>query len=135
VTIPQTKLLEVLHEALARTGQDVDLLVQRLTAISAAEEHAETTEEVVALGFLACVKALRETSLLQEVAIREEIQQIHDLGEELLGELDAIRRAESLLRRKRRAFRSARAKVARQRTRAAELARRARAGRRPAGRA
>jgi hypothetical protein len=96
VTTPQAQLLDVLHQALARTGQDLDLLVQRLTSISGGEEQASTLDEVVALGFLACVKALRETSLLQEVAIREEIQQIHDLGADVVN---AIQRTEARVRR------------------------------------
>ena len=96
VTTPQAQLLDVLHQALARTGEDLDLLVQRLTSISGGEEQASTLDEVVALGFLACVKALRETSLLQEVAIREEIQQIHDLGDDVVK---AIQRTEASVRR------------------------------------
>lgn len=85
--IPQTKLLALLHEAIANNGKDLDLLVGRLTGVAQAESDAETTEQVVALGFLACVKALRDTSLMQEVAIREEIQQIQELHDDLVKSL------------------------------------------------
>jgi hypothetical protein len=99
VTIPQSQLLGVLHEALTRTGQDLDVLVDRLTAISRGDEQAGGIDEVVALGFLACVKAVRETSLLHEVAIREEIQQIHELGETVVT---AIERSDGSVRGSRR---------------------------------
>jgi hypothetical protein len=92
--MPQTKLLELLHETLARTGEDMEALVCRLSAIAAGDEDPGTAE-VVALGFIACVKALRESTLMQEVAIREEIQELHTLGDDLL---QAIRRTEAVIR-------------------------------------
>jgi len=46
----------------------------------------------VALGFLACGRALREASLMQEIAVREEVQELHRLAASILEALGRIER-------------------------------------------
>jgi hypothetical protein len=94
--VPKTKILTALHEAFAQTRTDADLLVERLLSIYRQEEHPQSTDQVVALGFLTCVRALREASLIEEIAIREEIQELSKLIAEVLTE---VRRTEDVVRR------------------------------------
>lgn len=96
--VPRETILQVLHEALGQTRSDVDEVVDGLLSAYRSEEQMETAERVVALGFLACVKALREASLMQEIAIREEIQDLHRLVESVLS---AIERTEQVVRSER----------------------------------
>ena len=77
--LPRDKILTLLHEALTTTRADAEQFEQRLISLYRDEERPESTEQVVALGFLACTKALREASLMQEIAIREELQELHGL--------------------------------------------------------
>jgi hypothetical protein len=85
--VPRDKILALLHEALAQTRGEGEQVEQRLLAICRDEEHPQSTEQVVALGFLACARALREASLVQEIAVREEIQELHALIERVLTEV------------------------------------------------
>jgi hypothetical protein len=101
--VPQSEILTLLHDSLSHTGSDVDGLIRRLEAVhrgATAEEEGAlsslTTEQLIALGFLACVKAIRESGLAGEIAVREEIQQIHDLGMEMRA---ALARTEAIVRR------------------------------------
>ena len=101
--MPQGEILTLLHDAFAQAGSDVEALVGRLETvyrgarIDDVDEDARplTTEQLIALGFLACVKAIRESGLMAEIAVREEIQQIHDLGTELRA---AVARTETIVR-------------------------------------
>ena len=100
--MPQGEILTLLHDAFAQAGSDVEALVGRLETvyrgarIDDVDEDARplTTEQLIALGFLACVKAIRESGLMAEIAVREEIQQIHDLGTELRA---ALARTETIV--------------------------------------
>jgi hypothetical protein len=100
--VPQGEILTLLHDAFAQAGSDVEALVGRLETvyrgarIDDVDEDARplTTEQLIALGFLACVKAIRESGLMAEIAVREEIQQIHDLGTELRA---ALARTETIV--------------------------------------
>jgi hypothetical protein len=92
--VSQSDLLTLLHDSLSNAGADVDALIGRLETVhrgTTVEETADlsplTTEQLIALGFLACVKAIRESGLMTEIAVREEIQQIHDLGTEMRAAL------------------------------------------------
>ncbi len=96
--MPRETILQVLHEALGQTRSDVDDVVDRLLSVYRSQEQLETAERVVALGFLACVKALHEASLMQEIAIREEIQDLRRLVESVLS---AIERTEQVVRSER----------------------------------
>ena len=95
LTAPRERILAILHEALGQTRSESDELVQRLTSIYRDEEQPESSEQVVALGFLACARALREASLIQEIAIREEIQELDRLITEVLTE---VKRTEKTVR-------------------------------------
>jgi hypothetical protein len=66
----------------------VDALAERLAHAADEPEADGDLGGTVALGFLACVKALRESGLMLEVAIREEIQEIHALAAEVRGALE-----------------------------------------------
>jgi hypothetical protein len=89
--VSQSDLLTLLHDSLSSAGADVDVLIGRLETVhrgttveeTGADYSPLTTEQLIALGFLACVKAIRESGLMSEIAVREEIQQIHDLGTEM----------------------------------------------------
>jgi hypothetical protein len=89
------KTMALLQEALSLAQTDADDLVERLTRIYRDEEEPASTEQVAALGFLACARALREATLVQEIAIREEIQDLGRLVDEVLVEL---RRTEQMVR-------------------------------------
>jgi hypothetical protein len=89
------KTMALLQEALSLAHTDADDLVERLGRIYRDEEKPESTEQVVALGFLACARALREATLVQEIAIREEIQDLGRLVDQVLVEL---RRTEQTVR-------------------------------------
>jgi hypothetical protein len=91
------KTMALLHEALSAAQSDADELVERLARIYRDEENPESMERVVALGFLACAHALRETSLIEEIAVREELQELGRLIDEVLAEL---RRTELAVRRR-----------------------------------
>ncbi len=88
-------MLALLHEALTSTTAEADELVARLGSIYRGDEEPASREQVVALGFLACARALREASLLQEIAIREEVQELGRVLHEVLHEL---RRTEETVR-------------------------------------
>jgi hypothetical protein len=94
-TLPRDKILTLLHEALTTTRADAEQFEQRLISLYRDEERPESTEQVVALGFLACTKALREASLMQEIAIREELQELHGLIAKVLTELTLTRQTVS----------------------------------------
>ena len=94
--MPRGRILALLHEALAQSRDHGEQAERRLLAICRDEEQIESTEQVVALGFLACARALREASLVQEIAIREEIQELHGLIAQVLAE---VTRTEQTLRR------------------------------------
>jgi hypothetical protein len=93
--VPQNDLLTLLHDSLSNAGADVDALIRRLETVhrgttleeTGADFSPLTTEQLIALGFLACVEAIRESGLMSEIAVREEIQQIHDLGTEMRAAL------------------------------------------------
>ena len=89
--MPQDTILRVLHEALAESRSDADALTERLIAICRGTERLEQSEQVIALGFLVCARALRESSLMQEIAVREELQELHKLVGEIL---ESVRRTE-----------------------------------------
>jgi hypothetical protein len=93
--MPKEKTMTLLHEALSSAHTATDDLVERLGRIYRDEEKPESTEQVVALGFLTCARALRQASLVQEVAIREEIQDLGRLIDQVLVEL---RRTEQTVR-------------------------------------
>jgi len=93
--LPKTKILSTLRAALVEAHVDVDGLVERLASIYRDENLPKSSEQVIALGFLACARALREASLMQELAIREEIQDLERLITEVLTE---IRRTEEVVR-------------------------------------
>jgi hypothetical protein len=101
--VPQSEILTLLHDSLSHAGADVEMLIQRLETAhrgTTAEEKGEhlsllTTEQLIALGFLACVKAIRESGLMGEIAVREEIQQIHDLAAEMRA---AFARTEAIVK-------------------------------------
>jgi hypothetical protein len=98
--VPQETILRVLHEALSDSRSDVDELVERLIRIYRGEEGLERSEQVIALGFLACARALHESSLMQEIAVREELQEL----DRLVGDiLESVRRTERALEVERRA--------------------------------
>jgi hypothetical protein len=101
--VPQSEILTLLHDSLSHAGADVDALMERLETVSrgataekASEGHPQlTNEQLIALGFLACVKAIRESGLMAEIAVREEIQQINDLSAEMRA---ALARTEAIVR-------------------------------------
>ena len=103
--MPDAVILTLLHEALAGTREDVEELLRRLTSVYREGEQPYASEQAVALGFLACAKALREASLMQEIAIREEIQELHKLVADVLGAIErteeAVRDSRDLLLRRR----------------------------------
>ena len=92
--MPQETILRVLHQALSDTRSDVDGLVERLISVYRGKESLDGSEQVIALGFLVCARALRESSLMQEVAVREELQELHRLVGDILG---SVRRTERAL--------------------------------------
>jgi hypothetical protein len=87
-------ILRVLHDALGDTHSDVDELIERLVRVCRGKESPERSEQVIALGFLVCARALRESSLMQEIAVREEVQELHRLISEIL---ESVRRTERAL--------------------------------------
>lgn len=91
--MPQETILRVLHAALADTRTDLDGLIERLIAVYRGNESLERTEQAIALGFLVCARALRESSLMQEVAVREELQNLDRLVEEILESVRHTERA------------------------------------------
>lgn len=100
--VPQGEILTLLHESLSHAGADVEALIRRLEAVyrrastdAASADPPLTSEQLIALGFLACVKAIRESGLMGEIAVREEIQQISDLGTEMRA---ALARTEAIVR-------------------------------------
>jgi hypothetical protein len=93
--MPKEKTMALLYEALSLAYTDTDDLVERLGRIYRDEEKPESTEQVVALGFLTFARAVREASLVQEVAIREELQDLGRLIDQVLVEL---RRTEQTVR-------------------------------------
>jgi hypothetical protein len=97
--VPEETLLRLLHEGLSGTRSDVDALIGRLVAIYRGQESMEGTEQVIALGFLVCAHALREASLMQEVAVREELQELHRLTGSIL---ESLERTEQALEQERR---------------------------------
>jgi hypothetical protein len=88
--LPQDTILRLLHEGLCETRSELDEFVDRLVAIYRGKESVQGTEQVVALGFLACARALREASLTQEIAVREELQELHRLATDILEGLGRI---------------------------------------------
>jgi hypothetical protein len=92
--VPQETILRLLHEGLCETRSELDEFVDRLVAIYRGKESVQGTEQVVALGFLACARALREASLTQEIAVREELQELHRLA---TGILEGVVRIEGSL--------------------------------------
>ena len=94
-SLPRDKILTLLHEALKQTRVDAEQFEQHLISIYRDEERPESTEQVVALGFLTCTRALREASLMQEIAIREEIQELHGLIAKVLAEVTLTQQAVS----------------------------------------
>jgi hypothetical protein len=82
--MPRETILRVLHEALTDNRSSLDELVERLIEIERGKKSVERTEQVIALGFLVCARALRESSLMQEIAVREELQDLHHLVEDIL---------------------------------------------------
>jgi hypothetical protein len=74
--MPREKTLLLLQEALVLVRGDTEQLVERLVSICRDEGEPHSAEQVVALGFLTCVRALREAALLEEIAIREETQHV-----------------------------------------------------------
>jgi hypothetical protein len=98
------KTMALLHEALSAAQSDTEDLVERLARVYRDEENPESMERVVALGFLACARAVREASLLEEIAVREELQDLGRLIDEVLVE---IRRTEQAVRGQRGSRRSA----------------------------
>jgi hypothetical protein len=101
--VPQNEILTLLHDSLSHAGADVEALIRRLDAVygtARVEDVGEdpprvASEQLIALGFLACVKAIRESGLMSEIAVREEIQQIHELGTEMRA---ALARTEAVVR-------------------------------------
>jgi hypothetical protein len=93
--MPKDKTMSLLQEALTLAQRDADALIGRLTQIYRDEEKPQSTEQVIALGFLTCARALREASLMEEIAVREEIQDLGKLIEQVLVEL---RRTEETVR-------------------------------------
>jgi hypothetical protein len=91
--MPQETILRVLHEALADTRSDVDGLVERLIRVYRGKETLDGSDQVIALGFLVCARALRESSLMQEVAVREELQELHRLVGDILESVQHTERA------------------------------------------
>ena len=104
--MPREKILSLLYEALSQTRVEGEQVEHRLLAICRDEEQPESTELVVALGFLACARALREASLVQEIAVREEIQELQGLIARVLAEVtrteETVRGQLELRRRHRR---------------------------------
>ena len=92
--MPRETILGVLHEALADTRTDVDELIERLIGVYRGTKGPEGTDQVMALGFLVCARALRESSLMQEIAVREEIQELHRLAGDIL---ESVRHTEETL--------------------------------------
>jgi hypothetical protein len=102
--VPQETILVILQEALSETRSELDELVDRLVAVYRGKESLEGTEQVVALGFLACARALREASLMQEIAVREELQELHRLASDILeglGRIEGALEAQPRLRTRR----------------------------------
>lgn len=99
--MPRETILRVLHEGLSETRSDVDGLSERLIGIFRGKQTDLETEQVIALGFLVCAHALREASLMQEIAVREEIQELHELASLILDALERTERALELERRAR----------------------------------
>ena len=54
-------------------------------------ELAREPEQVIALGFLAVIKALREGALMSEIAVREGTEEIRQLGDRLLEQIAETR--------------------------------------------
>jgi hypothetical protein len=104
--MPREKILTLLHEALSDTRAEGEQVELRLLAICRDEQQTESTEQVVALGFLACARALREASLVQEIAVREEIQELQGLIAHVLTEVtrmqETVRGQVELQQRRRR---------------------------------
>ena len=91
--MPRETILRVLHEALSDTRCELDALIERLIGVYRGTEDLERTDHVVALGFLVCARAMRESSLMQEVAVREELQELDRLVREILESLRHTQRA------------------------------------------
>ena len=87
--MPRETILEVLQAGLAETRSDLDQLTDRLVAVYRGDDSLRA-EQVVALGLLACGRALRESSLMQEIAVREELQELHRLATSILEGLGRI---------------------------------------------
>ena len=85
--MPRDRILQVLHEALAKNRSDADALIDRLINVYRGEDAPERGEQVIALGFLVCARALRESSLAQEIAIREELQDLQRIVGDVLETL------------------------------------------------
>jgi len=99
--LPRETILRVLHEGLSDTRSDVDGLIERLITVYRGKEALDGNEQVIALGFLVCAHALREASLMQEIAVREEIQELHRLASSILRSLERTERALDIERRAR----------------------------------
>lgn len=99
--MPQATILRVLHEALADTRSDLDGLIERLIEIYRGEENLERADQLIALGFLVCARALRESSLMEEVAVREELQELDRHVREILESVRRTERALELAERRR----------------------------------
>jgi hypothetical protein len=100
--VPQETILRVLHEALADSRSDLDVLIERLIGVYRGKESLERTEQVIALGFLVCARALRESSLMEEIAVREELHELHRLAGDIL---EAVHRTERAVELEREALR------------------------------
>ena len=92
--MPRETILRLLHEALADNRSSVDELIDHLVGVYRGRENLERTDQVIALGFPVCARALRESSLMQEIAVREELQDLHRIVEDIL---ESVRRTEHTL--------------------------------------
>ena len=90
--MPRETILEVLQAGLAETRSDLDQLTDRLVAVYRGDDSLQA-EQVVALGLLACGRALRESSLMQEIAVREELQELHRLAAGILETLGRVEKS------------------------------------------
>lgn len=91
--LAEPELLTLLRDAVAATSEDLDAVLRRLADIHRRSdpELAREPEQVIALGFLAVIKALREGALMSEIAVREGTEEIRQLGDRLLEQIAETR--------------------------------------------